>query len=331
MNSRTNSTCRACASPEATEWLYPQEMMFGMREKFAYFRCAGCGCLQLDETPANLDKYYPGDYYSYQTLHDIPISWIAKLKRHWAYPSMIRHKAGWNSVAGRWLCRFKKGPNIPHWLRLLARPVPSNGTILDVGCGSGATLLALRECGFSRLRGVDPFIPQPIAYAGGVCVDKQLLENIQGQFDLIIFNHVFEHLDNPIATLDQAARLLAEDGQILIRIPLADSAVAQKYRENWVQLDAPRHIMLHTRKSMDLLARKTGLKIIRVAYDSTDFQFWGSEQYLLGIPLFDPRSHHSHPVNSPFSPDKIEMFNAEAERLNAREQGDQAAFILAKE
>jgi SAM-dependent methyltransferase len=306
-------------------------MMFGLREKFAYFRCISCGCLQLDETPANLDKYYPNDYYSYQTLQDAPVPWFAQLKRRWAYPSMIRHRAGWHSVTGQLLCRFKKGPEFPHWLSLLARPILSNAAILDVGCGSGATLLELRKCGFTRLRGIDPFIPQSITYAGGVQVNKQRIEDTQGRFDLIIFNHVFEHLDNPVATLEQAVRLLAEDGQILIRLPLVDSAAAQEYRENWVQLDAPRHIMLHTRKSMDLLARKTGLKIKRVAYDSTDFQFWGSEQYLLDIPLFDPRSHHLHPVNSLFSTDKIALFNAKAEQLNAREQGDQAAFILVKE
>ena len=288
------------------------------------------GCLQLNEIPASLDKYYPGDYYSYQILHDVHLSWITRLKRRWFYPAMIRHKAGWKSVAGRWLCRIKDGPAFPHWLSFLARPVPANGAILDVGCGSGATLLALRSCGFVSLRGIDPFIPKPLAYAGGVHVDKQRLEDTQGRFDLIIFNHVFEHLDNPTATLNHASRLLADDGQILIRIPLADSVAAQKYRENWVQLDAPRHIILHTRKSMDLLAQKTGLQIKRVAYDSTDFQFWGSGQYLLNIPLFDPRSYHSHSSNGIFPEEKIKSFFSEAELLNAREQGDQAAFILTK-
>jgi SAM-dependent methyltransferase len=328
MINQTTSCCRVCGSSEALEWLYPREMMFGMREKFAYFRCSTCGCLQLNEVPVNLDKFYPNDYYSYQTLQDVPASWTTKLKRRWAYPAMTRHKLGWGSVPGRLLCHFKKGPSFPHWLRLLARPVSLDGAILDVGCGSGATLLGLFNCGFTNLRGIDPFISKSITYTGGVRVDKGQLQDVQDKFNLITFNHVFEHLDDPLATLQQTRRLLSENGQILIRIPLSDSQAARQYRENWVQLDAPRHIMLHTRKSMDLIARKSGLKIDRVTYDSTDFQFWGSEQYLLDISLMDPRSHLNGLKNSVFKSEKIKLFTEQSERLNEEHEGDQAAFVL---
>jgi SAM-dependent methyltransferase len=321
--------CRICGNSEVVDWLYPLEMMFGMREQFAYFRCATCGCLQLDEIPDDLAKYYPNDYYSYQTLQNIPIPWKTRLKLKLAYPFMTRHKLGWGSIRGRFLRRFKDGPSFPNWLRFLDRPVSLDGGVLDVGCGSGLNLLALRDCGFTNLRGVDPFISESMSYAGDVRVDKCQLQEVRGKFSLITFHHVFEHLANPLETLGQARELLATGGQIMIRIPLSDSVAAQKYREKWVQLDSPRHIILHTRKSMELVAKKSEMKIVRVTYDSTELQFAGSEQYLLDIPLADPRSYYSLQKKGIFSKEKIKAFTEEAERLNKLEAGDQAAFVLA--
>jgi SAM-dependent methyltransferase len=153
------------------------------------------------------------------------------------------------------------------------------------------------------------------------------LSAVRGQFDLIMFHHVYEHLVDPRETLELARELLAEHGQILIRIPLADSLAARKYGEHWVQLDAPRHIALQTRKSMGVLAGDAGLDISRVTYDSWELQFWGSEQYLLDIPLRDPRSLDTG-SSAVFSPDLIRAFAAEARTLNAHEEGDQAAFVL---
>lgn len=322
------TTCRICGGGEVAEWLKPREMMFGRRERFAYFRCATCGCLQLAEVPANLAEHYPQDYYSFQVLPDAPDSWRLEQKRRWAFHYMTRHKIGWGSLWGSLLCRLKNGPSFPDWLRFLTHPISAAGGILDVGCGSGRSLLELRACGFTHLRGVDPFIPESVAYAGDIRVEKCRLQDVQGKFSLITFHHVFEHLEDPLAALTEARQLLAEGGQILIRIPLCDSMAAQKYGENWVQMDAPRHITLNTRKGMELAANKAGLKIARVTYDSTGFQFWGSEQYLLDIPLFDPRSQHFNPSQGIFSREKLKTFAEEAERLNQLKIGDQAAFVL---
>jgi SAM-dependent methyltransferase len=303
-------------------------MMFGLREKFSYYRCASCECLQIDGLPANMDKYYPNDYYSFQNIPDMPISWKTAIKRKLLYPLMTKSKLGWGGIFGRLLCRFGEGPPFPEWLRFLARPIPLNGGVLDVGCGSGSNLLALRNCGFTKLLGVDPFTKESITYSGGVRVVKCNLKDVTKHFSLITLHHVFEHLANPLETLCHTRQLLAPGGQILIRIPLSDSFAAQKYRENWVNLDAPRHITLQTRKSMELIAQKSKMKIVRVVYDSAGCQFWGSEQYLLDIPLNDSRSYNSGSSNSIFSPQQIKAFGETAEQLNRREEGDQAAFVL---
>jgi hypothetical protein len=79
---------------------------------------------------------------------------------------------------------------------------------------------------------------------------------------------------------------------------------------------------------MRLLGESVGLSCEGVAYDSTAFQFWGSEQYLRGIALDDPRSYSVSPKSSLFSDSDILRFEAEAAKLNFEGKGDSAAFFF---
>src|SRR4029079_13038684 len=96
----------------------------------------------------------------------------------------------------------------------------------------------------------------------------------------------------------------------------------QHYRENWVQLDPPRHIVIFSRDGLSKAAARAGLKLLRTVDDSTDLQFWGSEMYRRDIPL------HKHDPGSIFSPSDMIGFARRANELNGQNQGDQAAFIL---
>jgi hypothetical protein len=70
--------------------------------------------------------------------------------------------------------------------------------------------------------------------------------------------------------------------------------------------------------------------VAQVTYDSTEFQFWASDQYLRDISLYDKSSYGQGPEGSIFSPEEIQRFKALAEELNASQRGDQAAFYLKK-
>ena len=63
---------------------------------------------------------------------------------------------------------------------------------------------------------------------------------------------------------------------IVIRIPIAGTHAWQTYGVDWVQLDAPRHLFLHTEDGMRSLAAGAGLQVTAVVHDSTAMQFWGS-------------------------------------------------------
>lgn len=320
--------CRVCGSEDVEVWMHSKEMMFGLRESFSYFKCADCRCLQLEVVPGDLSKYYPSDYYAFRQLPNTLISWRSRIKRKLISPMMSRHILGWGSNCGMVLCKMIRSPRVPAWMHFLPKPVPFDGRILDIGCGSGHSLLDLHSCGFTNLHGVDPYLSDTISYDCGIQIKKCELKSIRGKYALIMLHHVFEHLDNPLETLITAQSLLEDNGQILIRIPLSDSHAAAKYKENWVQLDAPRHITLQTRKSMSILAQKASLEIEHVRYDSGGIQFWGSELYIRDIPLSDLRSQTAENGESIFSPEVLESYERESASLNNEERGDQAAFVL---
>jgi hypothetical protein len=82
---------------------------------------------------------------------------------------------------------------------------------------------------------------------------------------------------------------------------------------------------------MHLIAEKTGLEIKKIVYDSDEFQFWGSEQYLKGIALREKRSLAEGFKNSIFTKKQINEFKKRAETLNRNVKGDHACFYLYKE
>ena len=118
---------------------------------------------------------------------------------------------------------------------------------------------------------------------------------------------------------------------MVVRIPVVSSYAWEKYGVAWVQLDAPRHFFLHSRKSMAQLAGAAGLRVERVVDDSSEFQFLGSELYVRDIPLTSESGARTLGASgSMFSPEEVQQFRRRAEELNAKGRGDQAAFYLRK-
>jgi hypothetical protein len=141
-------------------------------------------------------------------------------------------------------------------------------------------------------------------------------------------HHSLEHAPDPLQLLIDLKKLLPADGSLLLRIPLAASEAWMQYGVDWYQIDAPRHLVIPSRKGMNILVKRAGYEILRVKYDSDETQFLCSEQYRRGIPLRDRRSYYNNPHQTVFNRWEITAAKLLSRKVNRREKGDQACFYL---
>ena len=279
-------SCEICNNITNNQILNVQEMYFGTKEVFAYLECSNCGCLQLINPPKDYSVHYPNDYFTFQQKHEGRIKSILNRFRD-------RAAMGDNTIIGNIL--FKKFGSPVYVERMKNAGVGLKDSILDVGCGKGILLHKMKESGFENVIGIDPFIDDTITYKNGLKIFKKDFSEMSGLYDLIMFNHSFEHMENPLEVMKKSNELLKLYKTLLIRIPVSDSYAFKHYKENWCSLDAPRHLFLHTKKSIEILAKSSGFEIKKISYDSRSWQLWGSEQYSKNISLMDERSYYVNP------------------------------------
>lgn len=317
----SNLMCRICNYEGSCRIYVVKEMMYGTREDFDYFQCSQCECLQILDDSLNIAGYYDSSYYSFES----------KTKNSKLIDRLIleRAKAAVSGIGiiGNILLKFFPAPDL---CSLKPLCITGETTILDIGCGSGKMLNLLSKIGFKDLTGVDPYIQSEIRYPNGVRVFKDELKGIHGKWDVIMLHHSFEHVRNPNEVLRKIYELLTEKGVCIIRIPTVSSYAWKYYRENWVQIDAPRHQFLHSIKSMKLISAACGFVVDRINYDSNAFQILGSEQYIRNIDMRSPLSFQNISKKSIFSIFDVILAALKARRLNLTLQGDQAAFYLKK-
>lgn len=315
--------CRICENRLSRKPLVAREMMYGLRDPHEYSECPACGCLQILRYPPDMERYYGRNYYAYGACRTPRKSGIKDLlvNRRNEYAVFGR------GVLGRFL--FRALPtDLFDFLGPIRSILSKRLRILDVGCGSGHRLSSLHKIGFNCLLGIDPYLLSETSHGRGLSIRKQTLGEVEGEYDLVMFHHSFEHVPDPLQALNKTCGLLAENGIGVIRVPTVSSYAWQHYGLDWVQLDAPRHFFLHSVESLETAAKAAGLVVFQTVYDSTAFQFWGSEQYRNDIPLCGERSYAVDPKASPFKTRDIRTFARRAKRLNAQKQGDQAAFYL---
>ena len=307
-------TCNVCESSLTDSYIF-REMMFGTRDEFQYYECSNCGCLQIASVPTDIEKYYPSYYYSFNSK-------LLILKRK---------NREIKSILDRLLTK-KRERRLQSTAQSYLTPihVSADSKILDVGCGKGELICRLFNMGYEHVEGTDKFLPSEISYDFGVKVmKKDLLEIESDTYDLVMMHHVLEHMYNPLDELQQCYRILKNKSYLIIRVPIKAFAW-EKYKENWVQLDAPRHLIIHTRQSINLLAQATGFEVQNVVYDSTSFQFEGSEFYQRNQPLCDKETHQFNSSKMILIGKEIKAFRLRAEELNKERRGDQAIFYLYK-
>lgn len=149
---------------------------------------------------------------------------------------------------------------------------------LDYGCGNGSLLTELRRRGMVRLAGFDfdPAARQAAASLGLKLFEREAEALANGPYDLIVMNHVVEHLPAPADAVARLSRCLTTGGRLLLRTPNADSWLARRFGTAWRGWETPRHLHIFTAASLANMAGKYLPPDCRVtALDSSNAMFLG--------------------------------------------------------
>jgi hypothetical protein len=134
-------------------------------------------------------------------------------------------------------------------------------------------------------------------------------------------------LPDPARALKSAFGLLSDEGYCLVRIPIISWAWTE-FGEDWVQLDAPRHLFLFTTDSFSAIARDAGFIVDGIVHDSTMYQFWGSSQVKNDIRVFEGVMGGMPYLKEIFGREQLEEWMQQAVDLNTKGMGDTACFYL---
>ena len=312
--------CRTCGSTLKSNSYVVKEMMFSSREEFAYDQCGACDSIQIAKLLDNsvLSRHYPRDYYSFNP--DFSKSkWITYALKAVIMTARDRGVFG-RSFIGQLIERVKPEPSPVRVIHQAG--VRRDQKILDVGCGAGALLNRLARLGFHNMSGVDPFLSGDAVTSQGVQLRNRHLAELEGQFDVIIFKHSFEHLPDPQGELRTARQKLRPNGLCLIQMPTPSSQAWEDYGTDWAQWDAPRHLTLMSRKGMSILAVNCGFQLRRITDISQGWSLMTSERYRSEVGLRGAKDARR------FSRSEKAAFRRKAIKANEAGRGDSVSCVL---
>jgi 2-polyprenyl-3-methyl-5-hydroxy-6-metoxy-1,4-benzoquinol methylase len=161
------------------------------------------------------------------------------------------------------------------------------GSVLDVGCGTGAFLHVMQQAGW-KITGLEPDEKArkkaKELYQLELESSGQLFSQPAGSFDAVTLWHVLEHVYTLHDYIDQLKRLLKQDGKLFIAVPNYTCYDENVYKQFWAAYDVPRHLYHFSPIAMEKLLGMHNLKITAVRpmwYDSFYVSML-SEQYKTG-------------------------------------------------
>lgn len=161
-------------------------------------QCSACNFVYNDIDNTNIEQFYQDEsLYSGESGFGIGGSTPADLDRYKKYMDIL------DSIS-----------------------ISKDTAIVDVGCAKGGFLAFLHQYGFSNLNGIE-IDPKCVEYARthyGLKVSESTVNSLpfdDSSMELLIYNHVLEHLHDPLRALAEAGRVLKDDGIVFVEVPNA--------------------------------------------------------------------------------------------------------------
>ncbi|SHL53910.1 Methyltransferase domain-containing protein [Bradyrhizobium lablabi] len=149
-----------------------------------------------------------------------------------------------------------------------------NVRLLDVGAGLGVFPYAVKQAGW-QCTAIDPDERAVAHMRAGVGVDAMLGDfmslDAAGQFEIVTFNKVLEHVQDPVGMLRRARQFVAPGGFVYLELPDGEAAAeAGEGREEFFV----EHLHIFSFVSIAMLADRAGFRPIvveRLQEPSTKF------------------------------------------------------------
>jgi len=154
--------------------------------------------------------------------------------------------------------------------------------LLDLGCGTGFVSSAIKKkfikYGLEVGRESYNFSKKYFDYIHlGVLKNNTYKENF---FDVILFLHVLEHVNNPIEILILIQKILKPGGKVLIGTPNFGSACAIRYEKKFRMLHDKTHISLFSDIKLCELLNDIGMSVDCVDYPYFNTKYFNKEEIL---------------------------------------------------
>jgi SAM-dependent methyltransferase len=242
-------TCRGCGSSSERE-LFPVDARFSVAD------CERCGLVATRPalSAEEMAGYYPAIYYG---------------RRNRRFNPFFERLIPW--------FRDRRARSIERYVR--------SGRILDVGCGRGFLPAIMREHGWDAY-GVE-LSPTAADHAtrelGIPMFVGDFLDSPYptGSFDVLVFWHVLEHLEDPVSCLRKAREILRPGGLLLVAVPNFESLQARFSRRHWFHLDVPRHYHHFRLSVLRRMLEENGFSVADVRHFNLEQNPYGWIQSLL--------------------------------------------------
>jgi 2-polyprenyl-3-methyl-5-hydroxy-6-metoxy-1,4-benzoquinol methylase len=184
------------------------------------------------------------------------------LPRYYENPDYISHTDGKRSIFEK-LYHFIKKIALSKKLKLI-NAHSNQGTLLDIGAGTGEFLLVAKNNGWN-VTGIEPSPKaKAIAENKGVSFVPNLESIPSHTFDIITMWHVLEHVPDLDHQINELKRIVKPNGTIIIAVPNFNSYDAKHYGKFWAAFDVPIHFWHFSKKAIQTLFIQHNLQLTEV-------------------------------------------------------------------
>ena len=261
-SSEDDRECPLCAGPSVSAFTVGDRNRAVTNRRFTYRRCLECGSFFLADVPADLDRYYPTEYYGLPSVDELD-----------------RLAAG-------------EAPK----LRLI-EPARPPGRLVDIGAGFGLFARAARSAGYDVTAiEMDTRCCEYLESVVGVStIQSEAPADAVGALPpshAMTLWHVLEHLRDPWRVLAAVAANLEPGGILAVAMPNPQALQFRLLGRRWAHVDAPRHLFLIPSRTLTARAAALGLRRIRLTTDDPAARGWNRFGWEYALRWF-PARHRS--------------------------------------